>query len=77
MTLLPDFTPAVGQPSLSFATDPISEVKDSLPIRPDLGRPTPQDLWEDMIKKRTPRNLPKSKSDIKRPGTDSQIDEYA
>lgn len=77
MTPLADFALDVAQPPISFAKEPIGEINDSLPIRPDLGRPTAQDLWEDMIKKRPPRKPPKSKSDIKRPGTDGQIDEYA
>jgi len=64
-------------PSLSFAADPIGEINDSLPVRPDLERPSTQDLWEEMLKKRPRRKPPKSKSDIICPGTGSCIDDYA
>lgn len=63
------------QPSLSFATDPIGEINDSLPVRPDLERPSTQDLWEELIRKR-PRKPPKSDPNIKRPGTVGHIDDY-
>jgi len=59
------------------AADPIGEVNDSLPVRPDLERPSTQDLWEEMIKKQPRKKPPSSKSDVKRPGTGSRIDDYA
>ena len=62
---------------LSFARDPIGEVNDSLPVQPNLERPTSQDLWDDVIRKNQQRRKPPAKQpDNKRPGTKSTIDDF-
>jgi hypothetical protein len=64
-------------PPLSFARDPIGEVNDSLPVHPNLERPTSQDLWDDVIRKNQQRRKqPAKQPDNKRPGTKSTIDDF-
>jgi hypothetical protein len=63
---------------LSFARDPIGEVNDSLPIHPELERPTSQDLWDEVIRKNQQRRKPPVKQpDNKRPGSNHTIDDFA
>ena len=64
-------------PPFSFATDPIGEINDSLPVHPDLERPSTRDLWKEMIKKQPRKKPPKNKPGIERPGTGGQINDYA
>jgi len=76
--LVPLEKPRPSTGSVYLATiDPVGEVNDSLPVHPDPERPSTQDLWEEVIKKQPRRKPPRSKPNIKRPGTDSQIDDYA
>lgn len=61
---------------LSAATDPVGGVRDGVPIHPDPGHTTPQEIWEEQIRRR--RDKKRRESPERRPpDPDHQIDEYA
>jgi ribosome assembly protein YihI (activator of Der GTPase) len=63
---------------LAAATDPVVEVNDGVPIRPDFPRERTREEWEQEIRRRKRRAPPKPPESGKRaPDSGHVIDEYA
>ena len=64
--------------SYRLADDPVADVPDSLPVRPDIHRNRGQEAWQEIIEHRRKRKNPPAPAPEKRPPpAPPHVDEYA